>query len=219
MTLSQTCAMKFVPLMARVILCAAFLPIGWAQTFSETDFSLAQTKQLAAIGVTAAGMDWATIQSTGFSATSTETVAPPPPSVPLHARTLYTIALASNDARFPYPALAAWLVALSQLGGSLLLLVGAFARLSALSLAAVMVGAFVMTSLPELKVTGWWTMPPSDYQRVFTQIGLFALAVNVVLVGGGTLSVDGGLGPQSKQSRGAGDKASSKGNSKNREPM
>ncbi len=213
MTMSQTCAVKFVPLLARVILFAAFLPLGWANTFSQTDYSLVQTKQLSAIGVTASGMDWATIQTTGFSAKSVDAAAVSEPTTPLRARTLYTIALAAHDVGFPYPALAAWLVCLAQLVGSLLLLVGAFSRLSALSLVAVMAGAFVMTSLPTLKVTGWWSMPTSDFQRLFAQVGLFALALNGALVGAGSLSIDGVAGAQPKSSR-SGDKS----NSKQKEP-
>ncbi len=210
MTMSQTCAVKFVPVMARIILFAAFLPLGWTNTFSQTNYSLAQTKTLAAIGVTAAGMDWQTIQTTGFSAKPVAATTVGDPSTALQARTLYTIALAAHDVGFPYPALAAWLVTLAQLAGSVLLLIGAFARLTALALASVLVGAFIMTSLPSLKATGWWSMPTADSYRLFAQAGLFALALNIVLVGAGSLSIDGMAGSQPKQSRGSGDKAGSK---------
>ncbi len=210
MTLSQRCATGFVPLMARVILFAALLPMGWAHTFSQTTYSLAQTKQLAALGVTEAGMDWQTIQTTGFSTASAGSATVPEPTAPLQARTLYTIALASSSAGFPYPVLVAWLVALAELGGSLLLIAGAFARLSALSIVAVMVSAFIMTSLPALKETGWWSMPPSDYHRLFTHVSLCALAVTVALVGAGSLSVDGMLGSPQKHSRGGKESAGSK---------
>lgn len=210
MTMSQTCAVRFVPLLARIILFAAFLPFGWTNAFSKTNYSLPQSKQLAAIGVTAAGVDWPTIQTTGFSATTVDPSTLSTPSTPLQARTLYTIALSAHDVGFPYPALAAWLVCLAQLAGSLLLLVGAFARLSALALAAVLVGAFMMTSLPSLRVTGWWSMPAADSYRLFAQAGLFTLALNIVLVGAGSLSIDGMAGSQPKQSRGSGDRAGSK---------
>ena len=198
MTWSQTCATRFVPLLARVILCAAFLPVGWSHTFSQTNYSIAQTRQLAALGVSEGGIDWKRVQSTGFAAQTGAVSAADEPTSPLTSRSLYAIALTSHQAGFPYPAIAAWLVALAELGGSILLLAGAYARLSALALSAVMAGAFIMTTLPTLTVAGWWSMPMDEYQRVYTQVGLFALSLTVALVGGGALCMDGALFSPSK---------------------
>lgn len=201
MPLGETCALKLFPLIARLVLCAAFLPLGWQKIFSSSEYSMAQADQLVAVGVTADGMDWQRVQMTGFGdgTASSASGALSPATAPRTARSLYHVALAANSAHFPYPAILAWIVALTEFGGAILLLAGLFTRVAAFFVACTMAGAFWITSVPAIKAAGWWNLPQADHLQACAQVGLLLIAANVVIVGSGFLSVDGMLGRKPKQ--------------------
>lgn len=210
MTLREACAFKLLPLIARIVLFAAFFPMGWQQIFSSVHCTASDAATLASIGITAEGIDWTTVQSTGFGSMQTGATPPGNATLPPEAfsgRTLYQSALLAHTAGVPYPAIAAWLAALAQLAGAVLLFLGAFSRLSAIALALVLGGAFWMISLPALQQTGWWTMPHDDHLKICAQVSLFVLALMVALLGSGSLSVDGMLGSSSKPRSSAGSTA------------
>jgi len=174
---------------------------------NTTEFSVVEANQLLSIGVSAEGLDWQRIQSTGLGSkssgaaqsTDSQTTAKTPPR---SARSLYKVALTADHAGFPYPAIASWLVGLAELGGSILLLTGAFTRISAFGIATVMAGAFWMTSWGAVAESGWWTIPETSRLQAIAQVSLFLLAINIVLVGPGFFSVDGMMGAAPKKSKG-----------------
>ena len=174
---------------------------------NTSEFSVIEADQLLFIGVSAEGLDWQRIQSTGFGSKSSDaaqstdsqsTAKTPPRS----ARSLYKVSLTADRAGFPYPAIAGWLVGLAELAGSILLLTGAFTRISAVGIAFVMAGAFWMTSWAAVAESGWWTIPEPSRLQAIAQVALFLLAINIMLVGPGFLSVDGMMDAAPKKPRG-----------------
>ena len=219
---SERFATGLVPLMARALLCAALLPLGWQKVFTLTAFSATDTATLNRIGLGDDGLDWSRVQATGpsWQSASPETLAAAPATTsqgPLTARSLYRIALVCDAGGVPFPAIAAWLVALTELVGSLMLIAGFFARRAAFAVACIMGGAIWMTSLPALRANGWWSLPMDDYLRLWTQCGLMMLALVVLLSGAGWLTVDGALGQGGTRSGAQGrraDASATKGRSK-----
>lgn len=211
MTLSEKCATRFVPLMARIVLCAAFLPVGWHKLFTTTTFTHDESNQLASLGVGDSGLDWSRVKATGPGWRQSEESTKVP--LPTHAstlsgRSLYQVALISDNGGMPYPAAAAWLVALTELGAGLLLGLGFCARIAGLLIAAVMGAAFWMTSRLAIAQFGFMSLPLNEYLQFSTQTGLFALSFGVFLVGPGWLSLDGFLGTSGGGKKSAADKPS-----------
>ncbi len=199
MAFRETCAFKCFPLIARLVLFAALLPIGWRNLYTSEEFSMSDADRLVSIGVSADGLDWQRIQSTGLgSAEATTTL--PQGNAPRVTRALYRDALVASAAGVPYPAIVAWIIAFVEFGGSILLVVGAFTRLSALAIACVIASAFWTTSWTPIRESAWWTISQPDYFRACAQVGLFVLAMNIVLVGSGALSFDEMMGRQPKKS-------------------
>lgn len=202
MAFQETCAIKFFPFVARLVLFAAFFPMGWQQVLTAVHYNGNDAAQLASIGVSAAGIDWQRIQTTGLAAPVDPQAAPvpaPPAAEPFSGRALYESALLAHHAGLPYPVIAAWFGAIAQFAGGILLLFGAFSRLSGFSIAAVVAGAFWMTSWPLLQSTGGWAIPHDDHLRVSAQLSLFVLALMILLVGPGGWSIDGMLCASSKR--------------------
>jgi len=209
MAMGETSAVKLIPFLARLLLCAALLPMGWRMVFASEEFSLADANRLFAIGVCADGLDWQVVQTTGFGASATNAqpnAAPANPTTPRDpprsTRNLYRVALAAHDGGVPYPALVAWLVAVTLLGGSILLLAGAFTRVMAFAIACVALGALWTTSIPAIRAAGWWSMVENDQLHTFALVGLFLFALDILLVGPGYLSFDGMMTRAPKKSGG-----------------
>jgi len=116
---------------------------------------------------------------------------------PVTRRGLYGVAviLANQDMQFlaDYAVPLAWLAALTELIGGVLILVGLFSRLWGLGLAVVMVTAFYTTSLPNLMDPGyreWVSASSANYNMLYNQLALFVLAFGVMLTGAGAVSLD-----------------------------
>ena len=188
---STFAAVHVVPLLARLVLCAAFVPMGWTKIFGSTPLSPAESARLDAIG-------WA------WKPAPADAAAPAAPAAPAAAaagqagersaaaaRPLLKVALAADAAGLPAPRLSAWLVAIAELVGGALLLPGVFTRLWALGLVAVMGGAIWMTSLSALRANPWLhDMPVDSYLKLTAQVSLGVLALGVMLTGAGGASVD-----------------------------
>ena len=84
----------------------------------------------------------------------------------------------------------AWAAAGTELVGGALILLGLFSRVWGLGLAITMAVAFYLTSLTPVLDYGALNLPMAVFNQVFTQIGLFALALGVALTGAGGLSID-----------------------------
>jgi len=253
MSSSHFAAVNIVPLIARVVLCAAFLPAGYQKLFDRAPIDAAQAARLEAMGWgwRPPSAEGAATGATESAATRTPVVSPgsmrddqvkkddkgatdkagakddksatggsstdakqtdgapsgaakpadaPPIAAPNTAaptseahtvRQCELLAFVIADAGLPAPRITAWLVAIIEFVGGGLILVGLFSRLSALGLAAVMGGAIKTTSLLALQAHPYiYGMPMADYQRVFLQVSLLALALGVLFAGPGGLSLD-----------------------------
>lgn len=107
---------------------------------------------------------------------------------------LYHLALTLEEAQWSHPVKLAWLAALTELIGGVLVLIGLFSRVWGLALAGVMAVAFYMTTWPVLgtepSLLGVPLPPTPAYKVMFLQLGLFVLAFGLFLTGPGPLSID-----------------------------
>jgi len=219
MSTSQAAAVHVVPFIARLVLCAAFVPAGYAKIFEHAEVSAEGRARLDAIGWSwtppesgasgAEGADGGPIsdvrtaaytsgaQSAPAPATATEGSSSAPETTAAGPTTVLGVerlALAIDAAHLPAPRVTAWLVAITELLGGFLILIGLFSRLCALGLTAVMCGAIALTSLDALKAHPMLIgMPPELLQHFLLQAALLALALGVLLAGPGCLSVDQAL--------------------------
>lgn len=133
---------------------------------------------------------------------------------PVQGRQLFHIALLVDAAAHPddgvraiwpasmakgrQPIWIAWAVALTEIAGGALVLVGALARLAGLALAGVMLGAAWLTSIGPYLLggqQGWLgVLPPADnfqaWQTLLLQLTVFCCAMALFCTGAGWLSVD-----------------------------
>lgn len=133
---------------------------------------------------------------------------------PMRGRQLFQLALAIDGAAHPadggraiwpkslargkQPAWIAWAVALVEIAGGALALVGALARIAGLALGGVMVGALWLTSIGPFLLggqSGWagFLPPMADFaawQTFLLQLTVFCAATALLFAGGGALSVD-----------------------------
>ena len=187
---------QLLPLIARLFLCAAFLPMGWQKTFGMSTYSGRDAQVLRAAGVRSDGIDWNLAKPGTVLAPESQDGAP------FEARSLYKVSLRCAESGMPSPAVLGWAAALTELCGAIMLGLGFFARLAGFGLAVVMGVAFWLTSANSLA----WSMPMEDYLRTWTQAGLFFMAVTVLLAGPGWLSLDATIGGLPKSGRASGGK-------------
>ncbi len=110
------------------------------------------------------------------------------------ARRLHRVTLMLVAAHWPEslkPQWAGWAAAGTELVGGGLILLGVFSRIWGLGLAVTMGVAFYLTSFAPFIQYGFMHLPMADFNRGFTQIGLFVMAFGVLLTGAGGLSIDG----------------------------
>ncbi len=124
-----------------------------------------------------------------------EPAKPEVPTVPpVQARRLYRVALTlARDCPVPldlHPEWMAWAAAGTELVGGVLILIGLLSRVWGAGLAITMAFAFYLTSLSDVTNLGPLNLPPDVFNRAFTQIGLFTLALGITMTGGGRLSLD-----------------------------
>lgn len=226
-------AVHIVPIIARIVLCAAFLPMGYQKLFDRSPIEPAQLARLEAIGwgwkpamadgnapsATDAGAKTATDAEAARATGTAESEAPtagdksigdkPAPTEARTVRRCEMLTFTIADAGLPAPRITAWLVAIIEFLGGGLLLLGLFSRLSALGIAAVMAGAIHTTSLAAVQANPFiFGMELPDYKTLFLQVSLLALALGVVLAGPGGLSLDRAIfgrgGPRRSAPRGGG---------------
>ena len=183
MGFSRVAALHLAPLLARIVLCAAFVPAGWQKIMSMETFT---------------GPDATTIRSMcdfPGNPPTTETSETPETTKaaatePVEARRVYGLAAMLSQKDVPYPLAAAWIAALTELVGGGLLLVGLFSRVWALGLAVTMGVAFSFTSCPALAAAGPFDLALLDYLKAAAQLALGVLALTVFLTGPGAVALD-----------------------------
>ena len=86
----------------------------------------------------------------------------------------------------------AWGAAGVELGGGALILLGLLARVWGVGLAILMGVAFYMTSMGVIvQYRVMQPLPMLEFNQIFAQIALFAMAISIALAGAGRLSIDG----------------------------
>lgn len=115
------------------------------------------------------------------------------PLAPLKERRLYGLALDADKAHLPFPTELAWAVAAVELVGGACILLGMFSRVWALLFAVILAWLFVTVTRSNVKGAWFFDMTPSDVNLVFSQMGLFVMALMVFLVGPGAFSMDRAL--------------------------
>ncbi len=115
-------------------------------------------------------------------------------AAPVKAKRLHNVTVMLVTAgRWPEglkPDWMAWAAAGTELVGGALILIGIFSRIWGLGLAVTMGFAFYMTSLGSVTEYGLFALPMPEFNRAFTQIGLFVMALGVTLTGAGAFSLD-----------------------------
>ncbi|MBL9147729.1 MAG: DoxX family membrane protein [Phycisphaerae bacterium] len=234
MSFSQSAASGLVPLLARVILAAVFVPAGYNKVMNVAEFTgddarrlrelaivedHAEPKPAAYVVAPVADQSKPDAASAPPSKPTTDEVgaggaAPTAPQgnvAPVKARELHRVTLLVDKNGWRYPVAQAWLAALTELVGGVLLLVGLGSRVWALGLAIAMAVAFYLTSMGAYADTsGFFRAFPIDaYNRFAAQAALFALAFGIVLSGAGAASLDrivagskGGAKPSKKAADG-----------------
>jgi uncharacterized membrane protein YphA (DoxX/SURF4 family) len=222
MNISQAAAMNIVPVLARIVLAAAFIPAGWGKVFGKNvPFTGDDAQVLIELGISSSDPAAEAIQKVSLQSDdavkqegaeqaggtpdrAAPDVAPPPPADPSNlvsppatpattvmARPLHHITIMLHNANWPWePALMAWVAALTELLGGALIFIGLFSRIWGLGLATAMGFAFYLTSWPIIAGAGLFGMAIPDFNQVFTQLGLFVLALGVAMTGPGALSLD-----------------------------
>ena len=183
MTFSQRSASHFVPILARILLCLVFVPSGWGYIMDESTFSGQQIQSLVELEV---------IELDSSTDGQTPETANPPQEV--KARSLYNLAMILEEHKIPQPVLTAWAVAIIELIGGGLLLLGLFSRIFAFALAVIMGFGFALTSLPEIQAIGGpFGLPKPLLLQASAQLALGTLGLGLLFSGAGGLSIDSAI--------------------------
>lgn len=173
MQLKTMAGTALVPMLSRLVLGITFLLSGWFFCFQEIDFSSADMDRIQHGGQTtdAGGVEAGTALAVN--------------RLILHFQTW-------DIDRWAQPL--GWCVAIFQLLGGAMLLLGVFTRVVALGLAVLIAGAFYQVTLEQ---NGMFDMNPFDWRShsgmwyaIVSQAGLFVLALGLFLTGGGPLCID-----------------------------
>lgn len=211
---SQQAAANFVPLLARIILFLAFVPVGWHHAMEMGQFSGDAGARLRELGVVSSqdfreplDLDAAGRQpqpsTTGIVRVRTS-IAQDAPPVPLvaadaagyQARALHELTLTLDRLRLPKPHVWAWTITVFELLGGAFLLVGLFSRIWSGGLLVWAIALFILAT-PSFG-NAWsslWT--PTDPNSAFarsqalSQLSLIVLAAGLTLTGPGKWSLDG----------------------------
>jgi len=195
------------PLLTRLLIVAVLLPLGWRLAFSSVPFSSAESARLQELGVTTAGVDLGKVRSTlpgGKDASNNALATATAAGGPIReGRALYGISLTADRVGLPAPALAGWVTAFLLLVGSVLIGLGAFTRITAMFIALLSATAFWVDCLPALR-SGYWSLDGAVLVHTGAHLALFILCANLLLLGGGALSVDALFGGSARGSKGKG---------------
>lgn len=245
MAFKRFAAMGLMPTLARLILAAAFISVGYNKLFTLSSFSSEEATILRAYGVEVqpamADVDdvaWrhgaARVAPVAFlqdaedtAASADEPMAPPAdavddaapsdapaalddvdsPAAPGQARSLYKITLMLHGADLPSPKWGAWLAAITEFAGGALLLIGFLSRIWGLGLSFAMGVAFYLVTMRFngllIGDAGYdiiaFSRDIPAFNTMFSQLGLGTLALFILLVGPGPLSIDRLLFGKSKR--------------------
>jgi uncharacterized membrane protein YphA (DoxX/SURF4 family) len=211
---SQQAAANFVPLLARIILFLAFVPIGWHHAMEMGNFSGDAGARLRELGIVSAGNPEdprfpVAVSATGARAVDGITLARGPrpqdtPPVPIAAadaagytsRALHELTLTFDRLRLPKPHIWAWTVTVFELLGGAFILIGLFSRIWA---GGLLVWSIALVGLSSATLAQSWgsLWTPTDAGSAFlrasalSQYSLIVLSAGLLLTGPGKWSLDG----------------------------
>ena len=194
MSFSRIAASHLTPLLARILLCAVFVPIGWKNIMGTTTF----TGESVEVVERMTGRSGTPNPDAGDAASPGEAT-----DRTITARPVYGLADLLEKQGVSSPVVAAWATSIVELVGGTLLLVGLLSRIWALGLATIMGVAFALTSWPVVSTVGPFDLGLVDFHRAASQLALGVLAIGIVLGGAGAVSIDQGIFGRPRASRAA----------------
>jgi len=180
-------ASNIVPLLARILLCLAFLPAGWHHAMDCTEFQGGEAERLRALGVTPAvtraqtealvtyGSHGATVDSGGGL---------------LPARSLHELTLTFDAKGMPKPVIAAWTVAVIELVGGGLIAVGLLSRIWGAGIAFWAIALFGFSGWHSMAWGDVWATSVPLRASMLGLVTIATLALFIAFTGPGAYSFD-----------------------------
>lgn len=196
MGFSRVASLHLVPLIARIVLCAVFVPIGWNKIMTTANFTGEEAVTIRRL-MNESPMESETPEN------ASETSAETSPAEDIEARRVYGLASMLDSSGVQYPVIAAWLTATVELVGGGLLLVGLFSRVWGIGLAIAMSVAFALTSWPVISDVGPFALEMPVFNSAAAQIALAALGLGIFLGGPGGIAIDHGIFGRHHREKGA----------------
>jgi len=228
MRFSHFAGTAVVPTLSRLVLAIVFITAGFNKVFIPATFDEVQATRLRDMGaqvkpkvdpISRTGVgDVSAASDTGFRIRlASQQAAPPeaapyaapgasPVSAPLpageyEALGLYHIALLCDDHGMRWPFWLAWVAAVTEFVGGILILIGLLSRFWAIGIAIAMATAIALTTWEPYLSVGPFTVArgiggdglPDNmllFNKVGAQLALFVLGLGVFLTGPGPLSLD-----------------------------
>ncbi|MBC8201910.1 MAG: DoxX family membrane protein [Planctomycetes bacterium] len=189
---------SILPLLARLVVAAAMLTSGWMNCFGQVEISHAMASQLRAMEIEVVSPTAQTLppSTVGDPADAMEESSTPTTTFDT-TRGVHRIVWLVHQ-KWPdiggWGIFVSWTAAVCQLAAGLLLLVGLFTRLSALTIC---VASGMAIYLVSGGIHGMFTMNPFDWPQdshrfiqLFAGLGLFTLSLGLLASGGGGFSLD-----------------------------
>jgi uncharacterized membrane protein YphA (DoxX/SURF4 family) len=192
---SQQAAANVVPLLARILIFLAFVPTGWHHAMQQTVFTGDAAARLREIGVVSAETAIGSTTYVAYHQDAPPLTAPSADAGGVQTRALHQLTLYFDSLRLPKPAIWAWTVAVFELIGGSLVLVGLFTRLWTGGLVLWSLALFLSTPTVAQAFSAIWspTDPAATLPRAMamSQLTLLVLALGLTLTGAGKFSLDG----------------------------
>jgi len=196
-------ASNAVPLLARILLFLAFVPSGWHHAMNWTEFTGPQAERLRELGVsspvtrgpkdTLVHLDKVSLNAAKAAGSARETAAPQAyddASGVLQARSLHELTLDFDQRGMPKPFIAAWVVAIFELVGGGLLLLGLMSRVWAAGIAFWAIALFGLSGLHGVNWADLWATTVPMRTSMISLILVATLALGIAFAGPGSFSLD-----------------------------
>ena len=180
-------AANIVPLLARLLLCLAFLPAGWHHALDYTEFQGADAERLRALDVPNALARKSPDALVTYGAHSVP--AESDGSV-FAARSLHELTLKFDAKGMPRPRIAACIAAGIELFGGGLVLIGLLSRVWALGIAFWAVALYGFSGWPTMAWEDVWAVNVTLRASMFGLITIAVLALYIAANGPGAFAFD-----------------------------
>ena len=173
-------AISLMPLLARLLLALALAPAGYRDAFGVRVFTPKETALLVELGY-----------DIGQEGVVPGTTVDPESLDPLQAPRWLGKALDLHALKVvPEPLQVALWESVARLVAGTLLLIGFLSRLWAAAMLAAIGTQFALGPARAMAESLFYSLEPGEYQAGFVSLALCTLALNVLLVGAGALSID-----------------------------